>query len=194
MDAVLKEALLEEKDKWHFATSDRYFVPQHRIIAIMTDASIDSALRGYGMEPYELHQVSVKVKENGRKTFAILIAIGSGDAIRTFVEQERYSQTGLDTKLPLARSVAQQYIGDKAKAGDFDLRQWELIAPVFYEGEPHSHLANATILPFTFERRLGKDKEGSFGAIYEVRLPRSHVPALATTEEEVSARDMSFSL
>jgi hypothetical protein len=183
MDDDLRNLLLDERRKWRSTTPGRFFVPQHRIDAIMTDETVQKALKGYDMEPYELHQVGTKVIHDGKKTLAILIVIGRGRAIRTFVQKERYS----DLKLPLEHAQAQEYIGDAAAADDFILRQWELIAPIFLERGPHFRLDDATILPFMSERLLDKSKQGSFGAIYETILPRSHVRALAATEEEVSA-------
>ncbi|KAF2852779.1 kinase-like protein [Plenodomus tracheiphilus IPT5] len=179
MPVELKNALQDEKRKWSSTTPGRYFIPEHRIDAIMTNEAIARALLSYGMDRHELHQVNAKVVDNGRKTFAILIMIGRGDAIRTFVEKERYSPSGLDAKLPLMYPEVREHIGHDAD--DFDLRQWELIAPIFYG--THSCLADETILPFTYENPLKEEKQGSFGKVYEVKLPRSHIKALATAEE-----------
>ncbi|CAN9327974.1 unnamed protein product [Alternaria alternata] len=146
----------------------------------MKGEAVGRLLRSYGMEPHELHEVE-KVVQEGKRTFAILLAIGRGNEIRTFVERERYTQSNLDAKLPISLPVLRDYIGPVG-ADDFDLRQWEFIAPIFRG--THSYMAAETILPFTLEERLNKEKEGSFGAIYKVKLPRSHVEALATTREE----------
>ena len=184
MSADLQVTLLEERQRWCSTVRGRDFLPQHRLDAIMKGEAVGRLLRSYGMEPHELHEVE-KVVQGGKRTFAILLAIGRGNEIRTFVERERYTQSNLDAKLPISRSVLREYIGPVG-AADFDLRQWEFIAPIFRG--THSYMAAETILPFTLEERLNKEKEGSFGAIYKVKLPRSHVEALATTGEEVSAR------
>ncbi|KAH4023842.1 hypothetical protein HBH70_077050 [Parastagonospora nodorum] len=180
METDLQSALMNEREKWH-STSPRRpcFIPEHRVCSIVTDSAIYETLQKYGMEPYELHLVNAKVIKHGRKTFAILLMIDQGVKIRTFLE---HTWSSVDMRLPFSSSEVEKVL-DKFAAINFCSRQWELIAPIFFERQPHSCFDDNIILPFTSERLLDENKQGSFGSIYEVKVPRSHVKAAVTEAE-----------
>ncbi|KAH4228092.1 hypothetical protein HBH64_110460 [Parastagonospora nodorum] len=135
METDLQSALMNEREKWH-STSPRRpcFIPEHRVCSIVTDSAIYETLQKYGMELYELHLVNAKVIKHGRKTFAILLMIDQGVKIRTFLE---HTWSSVDMRLPFSSSEAEKVL-DKFAAINFCSRQWELIAPIFFERQPHS--------------------------------------------------------
>jgi serine/threonine protein kinase len=186
MESRLTRAVKDERKLWHVGSNDRKFIPHHRVDEILTDDAVIDVLREYELEPWVFDRTKNKVLDGGKKTFAILLLLGEGRRICAFVEQEQYSNAGLDAKLPLELSAAEAYVGDRAD--DFVLYQWELIAPIFSKDGPHLQKPG-TILPFLSERRLN-DREGSFGTIHEVRMPSSHVPLLLQPAQDVSSRSL----
>jgi hypothetical protein len=182
MESRLRRIVQDEKELWNVKSLNRKFIPQHRVDEILTDNAIIEVLQEYALKPWEFERAKSQILDGGKKTFAILLMLGEGKRICAFVEQEQYSNAGLDAKLPLELSAAKAYVGDRAD--DFELRQWELIAPVFSKDGPHL-LKPGTILPFLSEQRL-QDREGSFGTIYEVEMPSSHVPLIAQPAQDVS--------
>jgi serine/threonine protein kinase len=179
MAAQLKHTLMEERRRWRIVTNGRNFIPQHRIDAILTNESLSKALLECELEPHELYQAKKSVLEGGGKTFAILILIGAGKKIQSCIEHSL--DYNLDVRLPLSYLDIRECLGDAAD--DFDLRQWELIAPVFDEEKGHRCLKEGTLLPYMSEVRCSG--QGSFGTIYEVVIPTSHIKALSGAVQEV---------
>ncbi|KAI4243535.1 MAG: hypothetical protein LQ352_007006 [Teloschistes flavicans] len=150
------------------------FVPEGSLDKIITTAAIKAALRESGAHLHRESEHIKLIRQDGKKTFAILVCMYKADLIVNFIEDEQLQKFGIDSKLPYSNASDLEKILPKIAAVDFFEKQWDYTVPVFRRRAGHRRLYERTIFPVLESDLLG---EGSFGKIYKEKLHGSHITA-----------------
>lgn len=126
------------------------------------DACIACCLR-----PEESPEVVQFIMKGARKIFAILILIREERTILKFIENDQYSKSNLDDKIPFSMETLRNIDPDIAEF--FYIQQWEFSTPYITGDISHRVLDENVVLPFLQEKFLA---EGSFGVVHEVVIHR----------------------
>lgn len=153
------------------------FIPQQRLIDLLTLREIREELRRHRHPPESLTEHSNILFHHGPKTFAILVEIGHLARVADFV-----SRNFLDGKLPYDEEQLKHHF-EVGLVTPFMKFQWDYLAPMWGLGSSnHKFLPPQTILPFMKEVPIS---EGSSGKIFAVILSTSHQGFVRETHDTV---------
>jgi hypothetical protein len=163
----------------------RVFIPEQTLYELMTRTFVSDVCSSCGVPLHQIEEIIEVIMYGARKVFAVLILISEELSILRFIENDQFSKSRLDDKIPFSMDILN--VIDQAIAPVFLRQQWELSAPSFPGAISHRVLDKNIILPFIKEKQIG---EGSFGVIYEVVLhPSSH--SFQELPEEVSILNLA---
>ena len=155
--------------------NQRSFIPDSKLVSIVTSTDVDECLREAGISPASLRaEVKHAIENGGQKTFAILAMLQFQPVklIVSFLRNDQLLKQGLDSKLPFEHSNdLLSILGDESIAKQFFETQWATTSPLFREDLSHRELHYRTVLPFIRNKERG---QGGFGTVYEVTLDQAH--------------------
>ncbi|CEL08486.1 hypothetical protein ASPCAL11635 [Aspergillus calidoustus] len=156
--------------RWNFAGQS--FVSQRMLVDQMTSDVIGRALRETKLELYHVRDITNIILNGGQRTFAILVLIGEVASILEFIKTDNFQAAELDSQLPWERDALRELLGRESYIpSQFCNQQPEFTAPVFSGNSIQRVLRTPIIFPFL---TCGSPREGGFGAVYKVTIPREH--------------------
>ena len=155
--------------------NQRSFIPDSKLVSIVTSTDIDECLREAGINPASLRaEVKHAIENGGQNTLAILAMLQFRPVklIFNFLRNDQLLEQGLDSKQVVAMLERKlSILGDESIAKQFIEIQWATTSPLFREDLSHRELRYRTILPFIRNKERG---QGGFGTVYEVTLDQVH--------------------
>ena len=176
----LTDQIMDRYKKAVFDNRPRDFLPEGRLVEIITDASVLEELWGEEDDPddnkdQDLVDFILKV---AIKLFAIaLVSQVRGSKLRTAMEDFKATNYG-DKDLPVTMDPTQKPSAFRSKLWkklvyrNFLENQWIFIAPVFQEGRFKLDLAPEHIFPFIWVDN--ETKNGTFSEVFQVKIHELH--------------------
>lgn len=124
-----------------------------------------------------------KIYKRARKIFGILVCIGKGNSMLSFIEHGMTDQE-LPFEIPQEASLQQTWMSTRESFQGFSLReldafsrvQWSFLAPVFYSDKEtvnHYDFDSRAVLPFVDDAEF-EARSGGFGEVWSVVIHPSH--------------------
>lgn len=199
--ATLSDQLWAAKIEWPEG-KHQYFIPIDKLHQIITSKSILDEIRKYRRYKTEndLEDYAKKIQRKAYKLFSILVSIGKGEAILSFIEEGL-----IDKDLPFIRHIDPAIEAQKPKNGhyklcsnrfpdrqlqcmehweirlihDFSTCQWWSLAPIFRSAKGgnvrHYDLKDNCVLPYIEDQeRSENENTGGFGSVWGVKMHPAH--------------------
>lgn len=151
MGAKLQSLFRELQNGMVESNNQRSFIPDSKLVSIVTSTNTDECLRETGISPVSLRaEVKRAIENGGQKTFAILAMLQFQPVklIFNFLRNDQLLEQGLDSKLPFDSNDLLSILGDESIAKQFFETQWATTSSLFREDLSHRELRYRTILPF----------------------------------------------
>lgn len=157
-------------------TEKRYFIPETTLFDVVTESAVKQSLRSLQIPLHEINDVTTVIVQGARKCFAILLLIGRGEAITSFIKHDSLQRQSFpDYLLPYTTEQLQQRFEEKddtVVVSSFLEKQWEFAIPIMQRLTVFRKLDASAILPFLREELAGR---GSMGTAWKVELhPQCH--------------------
>jgi len=170
--------LLDTQIPW----GTHWFIPADAIDKILTEQAIHEELdRITDLSTSDISIASHKIWEHARKTFGILVSIGKGRLISSFLN-EGITDADLPINIPNGASQQKEWIASIKTFGgwpsreldDFRRVQWYFLAPIFTSARTqHYELDDNCVMPFIKDTEH-EARSGGFSDVWEVVIHPAH--------------------
>jgi serine/threonine protein kinase len=191
----LEQRLLDSQIPW----GTHWFIPVDAIDRILTEQAIHEELdRSTDLSAWDISLTSHKIWEHARKIFAILMSIGKGSLVSSFLN-EGITDANLPINIPKGSSQQKEWITPIKSFGswssreldDFRRVQWYFLSPIFTNARTqHYELDDNCVMPFIKDTEH-EAQSGGFGDVWEVVIHPAHQKLFDSVSQFISILNQS---
>jgi serine/threonine protein kinase len=193
--SCLEQRLLDSQIPW----GTHWFIPADALERVLTEQAIHEELnRSTNLSAWDIYLTSHRIWKHARKIFAILVSIGKGSLVSSFLT-EGITDANLPINIPKGSSQQKAWITPIKTFGswssreldDFRRVQWYFLSPIFTNARTqHYELDDNCVMPFIRDTEH-EAKSGGFSDVWEVVIHPAHQKLFDSVSQFVSILNQS---
>jgi serine/threonine protein kinase len=193
--SCLEQRLLDSQIPW----GTHWFIPADALDRVLTEQAIHEELnKSTNLSAWDIYLTSHRIWKHARKIFAILVSIGKGSLVSSFLT-EGITDANLPINIPKGSSQQKAWITPIKTFGswssreldDFRRVQWYFLSPIFTNARTqHYELDDNCVMPFIRDKEH-EAKSGGFSDVWEVVIHPAHQKLFDSVSQFVSILNQS---